>query len=46
MCVYYGGSSTGTATDGLYEGGAYSGGTKFTSLTVSGVVTKVGTAAR
>lgn len=40
--VYYGGSSTGTVTDGLYEGGVYSGGTLFTSVTLSGTVTQVG----
>ena len=40
--MYLGGSSTGTATDGLYEGGTYSSGTQYTSLTISGVVTSVG----
>lgn len=39
--VYAGGSATGTATDGLYPGGTYSSGTKYTTSTVSGVVTKV-----
>jgi hypothetical protein len=39
--VYLGGSSTGTATDGLYEGGIYSGGTKSTSFTISSIVTRI-----
>lgn len=40
--VYIGGSSTGTATDGLYSGGAYkAGGAAYTTFTVSSVVTKV-----
>lgn len=39
--VYVGGSSTGTATDGLYSGGTYSDGTKYTSITLSGTTTKV-----
>ncbi len=33
--VYIGGSSTGTPTNGLYEGGTYSGGTNLGSFTVS-----------
>lgn len=40
--VYTGGSSSGTLTDGLYQGGAYSGGTLLTSFTVSSQVTTVG----
>ena len=40
--VYYGGSSTGTNSDGLYEGGAYTPGTEYTSFTVSSVVTALG----
>lgn len=40
--IYYGGSATGTATDGLYEGGTYSGGTLYTTVTLSGTVTQVG----
>jgi len=40
--VYYGGSTTGTAVDGLSEGGTYSGGTLYTSVTLSGTVTQVG----
>lgn len=42
--VYTGGSSTGTAVDGLYSGGTYSGGTKYAEFTVSGQVTTVGAA--
>ncbi len=40
--VSYGGQATGEAADGLYEGGSYSGGTAYTTFTVSGVVTAVG----
>ncbi len=36
-----GGSSSGAATDGLYQSGAYTPGTRLTSFTVSGVVTRV-----
>ena len=39
--VYYGGSSTGTVTDGLYEGGTYTSGTKYTDFTISSIVTTV-----
>jgi hypothetical protein len=39
--VYSGGSLTGTSTDGLYNGGNYSGGTKITSFTISSIVTRV-----
>jgi len=39
--VYIGGNSTGTATDGLYEGGTYSGGTKSASFTVTSTITRV-----
>ncbi len=39
--VYLGGSSSGTATDGLYLDGTYSPGTKYTSFTISGTVTIV-----
>jgi hypothetical protein len=38
--VYLGGSSTGTVTDGLYQDGTYTAGTKNTTFTISGVVTK------
>lgn len=41
-----GGSSTGTATDGLYQGGAYTPGTQVESFTISSVVTQVGTGGR
>lgn len=43
--VYYGGSSTGTISDGLYQDGTYTPGAKYASFTVSGTVTKVGTGA-
>jgi hypothetical protein len=39
--ILVGGSSTGVATDGLYQGGTYSGGTKAATFTVSAAVTKV-----
>lgn len=42
--VFTGGTSTGTAVDGLYSGGAYSGGTQIASLTVSSIITTVGAA--
>jgi hypothetical protein len=41
--VYYGGSSTGTLSDGLYQDGTYTPGTKYASFTISSVVTNVGT---
>jgi hypothetical protein len=37
--VYIGGSSTGAPTNGLYTTGSYSGGTKYTSFTISNLVT-------
>jgi len=40
--VYFGGSATGTETDGLYQGGTYTAGTAYTSYTVSGVVSSLG----
>jgi hypothetical protein len=40
--VYYGGSSDGAATDGLYQGGTYTSGTEYTSFTVSSTVTMIG----
>jgi hypothetical protein len=40
--VYYGGSSSGVAKDGLYEGGKYTPGTKLTSFTPTGPGTYVG----
>ncbi|MEH0153216.1 carbohydrate-binding domain-containing protein [Limibacter armeniacum] len=39
--VYIGGSSTGTVTDGVFEGGSYSAGTKVGTVTLSGSVTTV-----
>lgn len=39
--IFLGGSSTGIAVDGLYEGGVYSGGTKYKTFTVSGIVTTI-----
>jgi hypothetical protein len=39
--IYYGGSSSGSESDGLYTGGAYTAGTKLGSLTISAIVTKV-----
>ena len=44
--LYLGGSSTGVATDGLYQGGTYTPGTQAESFTVSGVVTQVGSGGR
>lgn len=42
--VYLGGSSDGTATDGVYSGGSYTGGTLYTNVTVSSMITTVGSA--
>ena len=39
--LYTGGSSTGTATDGLYSGGAYTAGTLKSEFTLGSVVTRV-----
>ncbi len=39
--VYYGGSSTGTVTDGLYANGTYTPGTLYKTFTVSSVVTSI-----
>ncbi|MBN1120006.1 MAG: carbohydrate-binding domain-containing protein [Anaerolineae bacterium] len=44
--VYLGGSSTGTPNDSLYEGGSYTPGTQYTSLTISGMVTRIGSRTR
>jgi hypothetical protein len=38
--VYFNGSSTGTETDGLYEGGAYSPGTLYRTFTINSMVTR------
>ena len=40
--LYLGGSSTGTSMHGLYEGGTYNPGSKYTSFTISGIVTTIG----
>lgn len=40
--LYVGGTSSGTATDGLYSGGTYSGGTQAADITVSSIVTHAG----
>lgn len=40
--VYLGGSCSGALTDGIYEGGTYTAGTKYTTFTVSSIVTKIG----
>jgi len=44
--VFYGGSSTGTVNDGLYQGGTYTAGTNLGSFTVSGMVTRLGSGRR
>lgn len=44
--VYTGGNSTGTVTDGLYQGGTYAPGAKAGSLTLSGIVTRAGSRVR
>lgn len=41
--IYYGGSCSGTAEDGLYSGGEYSGGTLLETVTAESSVTQVGT---
>lgn len=40
--IFVGGSSTGTVTDGLYQGGSYQGGEVYASFTVSNIVTQIG----
>lgn len=44
--VYYGGSSTGEESGGLYQGGTYSAGTEYVSFTTNSVVTMLGTGGR
>jgi hypothetical protein len=44
--IYLGGSSTGSATDGLYQDGTYTPGTQSESFTISSVVTQVGSGGR
>ncbi len=39
--VYYGGSSTGTVSNGLYEDGSYTTGTKYTNFTQNSVITTI-----
>jgi len=39
--LYYGGSSTGTVNDGLYTGGTYAAGTKYMTVTISNIVTRI-----
>jgi hypothetical protein len=39
--IYSGGSSSGTLINGLYMDGTYTPGTRITSFTISGVVTRV-----
>ena len=39
--IYYGGSSTGTESDGLYDGGEYTPGTLYNTFTISGTNTNV-----
>jgi hypothetical protein len=40
--VYSGGSSTGTAVDGLYSSGTYTPGSQITSFTISNITTSIG----
>ena len=40
--IYSGGTSTGTAVDGLYSDGAYTAGTQVASFTISSIVTSAG----
>jgi hypothetical protein len=40
--LYLGGSSTGVPTDGLYAGGTYTPGSKYTSFSITGIVTIIG----
>ncbi|HRF46432.1 MAG TPA: carbohydrate-binding domain-containing protein [Anaerolineales bacterium] len=44
--ILLGGTSTGTAADGLYADGTYSGGAPYASFTVQGAFTQVGTGGR
>ncbi len=44
--VSIGGSSTGTATDGLYQNGTYTPGSEYTRFTIADVVTKIGDTGR
>ena len=40
--LYLGGSSTGTPTDGVYEGGTYTPGNKYASFIISKIITTIG----
>lgn len=40
--IYIGGNSTGSAADGLYTGGSYSGGSQVETFTISGITTLLG----
>ncbi len=44
--VSFGGSSTGTAIDGLYQGGTYDSGSQTGSFALAGIVTRLGRASR
>jgi len=44
--VYYGGSASGAAADGLYQDGVYTGGAEYTSFTASSMVTMIGSRGR
>lgn len=44
--ILFGGTCTGTLSDGLYTGGSYSGGTEYSTFTVSSVLTTVGNIGR
>lgn len=44
--LYYGGSSSGSANAGLYQDGTYTPGSLYTSFTISGVVTGIGSSPR
>ena len=39
--MYFGGTSTGTESDGLYSGGTYIGGSLYKSFTISNIVTSI-----
>jgi hypothetical protein len=41
--LYIGGSSTGAVSDGLYQDGTYAPGAQYTSFTISGMATTIGT---
>lgn len=41
ISIYLGGSSTGSVVNGLYSGGAYSGGQLYTTVTLNSIVTRI-----